>query len=762
MEDQSHPELSHPDSKANVILWMSLSEEEERKIILNKYRSLLRSSVRNFSKEDKKIIRNAFDLAVDAHKNVRRKSGEPYILHPIEVAITVSREIGLGKTSIAAALMHDVVEDSDYTLEDINRIFGEEIARIIDGLTKISEIFDKEISVQAENFRKILLTISDDVRVVLIKLGDRLHNMRTMDSMAPHKQRKIASETLFLYAPLAHRFGLHNIKSELEDLSLKYTEPEVYREIESKLLEERADRTRYLKTFSSRVRDHLNKADLDFIIKERTKSVFSIRKKMIEQKVSFEEVYDKFAIRIIVDSPPEREKSDCWKIFSIITNIYRSNPKRLRDWISSPKSNGYESLHITVMGPDGHWIEVQIRSKRMDEIAEQGYAAHWKYKENGEAIDSYLEKWLVKVRELLEMKVASAEEFVDDFKLNLFSEEIFVFTPEGDMIRLPQGSFPLDFAYEIHTDIGDQTLGAKINGKLRPLSYKLKTGDQVEVLTSHAQQPKEEWLQYCITAKARTKIKHHLRQEKRRIIEDGKRVFLRKMNFIKLKPTPKVINEVINYFGLADEQQLYEKVGKGIIDNTHIREFSAQKANRFMGILRKRLRKSPSSPAVQAREVEEFSSPTKLKIQFSGNQEELPHEMAQCCSPIPGDDVFGYQTNSNVIKVHRTDCPNALALQSKHANKIVQAEWLMEKAADNIVILVLKGIDTVGLVHKVTQIISNDFHVNIKSINISGSAGVFEGLITLLVEDKNHLERVVNQLKQVQGVTSVERRFGKS
>jgi GTP diphosphokinase / guanosine-3',5'-bis(diphosphate) 3'-diphosphatase len=756
INDSNNLEINDSDKCIN---WMALTEEEEKKIILNRYRNLLRSSFRNFTKEDKKLIRSAFDLAMDAHKNVRRKSGEPYILHPIEVALTVSRDIGLGKTAIAAALMHDVVEDSDYTLEDIHRLFGEEIARIIDGLTKISEIFDKEISVQAENFRKILLTISDDVRVILIKIADRLHNMRTMDSMSPDKQRKIASETLFLYAPLAHRFGLHGIKSELEDLSLKYTEPEVYHEIERKLLEERSDRTRYLKTFSSRVRDHLNKADLDIVIKERTKSVFSIRKKMLEQKIGFEEVFDKFAIRIIVDSPHEREKADCWKVFAIITNIYQLNPKRVRDWITHPKANGYESLHVTVMGPDGHWVEVQIRTTRMDEIAEKGYAAHWKYKDKNDPVDAYLEQWLVKVRELLEMKSSSAEEFVDDFKLNLFSEEIYVFTPEGDLLRLPQGSYPLDFAYEIHTDIGNEMLGVKINGKLRPFSHKLRTGDQIEILTSKAQSPKEDWLQFCITAKARTKIKQVIRQEERKIIDAGKLSLFRKLNFIKLKSTPRIINEIVQYFNLENEQQLYLKVGKGIIDNNHIREFAKQRNNRFMSIIRGGLRKKKGIGKESALENNALDVSNQLKIKFSNNPDNLPHEIAQCCSPIPGDEVFGFQTNSKVIRVHKTDCPNAISLQSKHANKIIKAEWLLSKAADNIVILVLKGIDTVGLVNKVTQIISNDFRVNIKSINISGEAGVFEGLITVLVEDVEHLKRVVNQLKQVEGVTSVERRY---
>ncbi|MCH8545561.1 MAG: RelA/SpoT family protein [Cryomorphaceae bacterium] len=744
-------------SKDTNNLTPSIDEAEEKKLILNRYRALLRSSTRNLTDEDKKMIRSAFDLAMDAHKDVRRKSGEPYILHPIEVAIIVSKEIGLGKTSIIAALMHDVVEDSDYTLEDIQRMFGSEIAKIIDGLTKISGIFDKDISVQAENFRKMLLTISDDVRVILIKLADRLHNMRTMESMQDYKQRKIASETLFLYAPLAHRFGLHNIKNELEDLSLKYTEPEVYNDIEQRLIEERSDRTRYLKTFSSRIRERLNKEDLNFSIKERSKSVYSIRKKMLEQKISFDEVYDKFAIRVIVDSPPETEKADCWRVYSIITNIYQPNPKRLRDWITSPKSNGYESLHITVMGPEGHWVEVQIRSLRMDEIAEKGYAAHWKYKDEDGYNDQFLEEWLVKVRELLEMKsTTSAVEFVDSFKLNLFSDEIFVFTPEGELRRLPTGAFPLDFAYDIHTDIGNKTLGAKVNGKLVALNYKLRSGDQVEILTSNAQTPKEEWLPYTVTARARNNIKQLLRGQRKKRIEDGERILQRKLNFVKVKPTPKLINEMVRHFGLKNQDQLHEKIGKGVIDNKHIKGFLQEQNQGFMSYLRTKLRRGKKPKGLV-----EDGEKNELTILFGPNNDSLDHKLAQCCTPIPGDAIFGYRSSAGILTVHRTDCPNALALQSKHANRIIQAEWMLEKMVDNTAILILKGIDTVGLVNKVTQIISNDLNVNIKSINISGGAGVFEGIITVIVEDKIHLDKVMGQLKRVEGVTTVERRFKK-
>lgn len=729
-------------------------EKQEAREITNRYRALLRSMQDRADNEDRKLIRRAFNLANDAHADVRRKSGEPYIFHPLEVAQIVAKEIGLGPVSVAAALIHDVVEDSDYTLEDIERLFGEDIARIIDGLTKISGVFDQNISIQAENFRKMLLTISDDIRVIIIKLADRLHNMRTMDSMPAHKQVKIASETLYLYAPLAHRLGLYNIKTELEDLSLRYTEPEVYRDIVLKLKSSKADEIKYLKRFSTKIREELKKEGFDFTIKERTKSVFSIRKKMVNQGISFDEVYDKFAIRIILNSPPEREKSDAWKVYSIVTDFYRPNPERLRDWISAPKSNGYESLHTTVMGPEGHWVEVQIRSERMDQIAEKGYAAHWKYKEDTSGVNK-LDSWLAQIREMLESNDGSALEFVNDFKLNLFGEEIYVFTPKGDLKILPAGATPLDFSFNIHTDIGLKTLGAKVNGRLVPLNYKLRSGDQIEIITSLKQKPKEDWLNYVVSAKAKSNIKGALKSERKEQAEEGKAILQRKLNYVKVKPTDNLIQEMVKYFGLKTSTELYYRVGMGIIGNNQIKEFMRDQSQGFYSYLKNRIlgkAKKDTTKAV-AKESKEH------KILVFGNEEtQLDYKLAKCCSPIPGDDVFGYITSNEGIKVHRNSCPNAIYLRSNHAGRLIKAKWISNQQSEYTSVLVIRGIDTVGLVNKVTQIISNDLHVNIRSINIAGDEGVFEGLITVVVKDKVHLNKIIEKLKLIEGVTSVDRR----
>ncbi len=736
------------------VLHADQNTEDKRKI-LNRYRALLRSCTGKIDSADKQLIRKAFNVAVDAHKGVRRKSGEPYILHPLEVAIIVSREIGLGPTSIACALLHDVVEDSDYTLEDIERLFNKDISKIIDGLTKISFVSDIDISVQAENFRKMLLTISDDIRVILIKLADRLHNMRTMEDMPAHKQVKIASETLYLYAPLAGRLGLYNIKVELEDLSLKYTEPEMYAEIERKLRESKADDTRYLTQFTEKIRQILQSEGLDFTIKYRTKSIFSIRKKMRKQGIPFEEVYDKFAIRIILNSPPEREKADIWRVYSIVTSLYKPSPERFRDWISSPKSNGYESLHTTVMGPDGHWIEVQIRSQRMDEVAEKGYAAHWKYKEDA-SDDSHLEKLIEKIRQLLESPESNAVEFVNDFKTNLLSDEIFVFTPKGDLKRLPAGSSPIDFAFEIHTDIGLKTLGAKVNGKLVPLNYKLQSGDQIEIITSEKQKPKEEWLNHVVTSKARAKIKSSLREEKRVLADQGREILSRKLSYIKIKPTEKVINRMVQYFKLANAQELFYKVGSKIIDNEDIKEFAKEYNRGFMAYLRNKFSRTPHEDGTVRKPVLAEDEP-KILV-FGQNDEKLEYRMGKCCNPVPGDSVFGFLSSGSGITVHRYDCPNAITLQSNYANRVIKSRWVAEQSGNFTTVLLIKGIDTMGLVNKVTQIISNDLHVNIKAINISGEAGVFSGEITLVVADKMHLTKIIEKLKKVEGVTSVSRK----
>lgn len=728
--------------------------DRDKAEIINRYRALLRSMEGKADAKDKKMVRRAFNLALDAHNGIKRKSGEPYILHPIEVAIIVAREIGLGPTSIAAALLHDVVEDSDYTLEDIERMFGEKVARIIDGLTKMSGVFDQNISAQAENFRKLLLTISDDLRVILIKIADRLHNMRTMESMPHHKQLKIASETLFIFAPLAHRIGLYTIKSELEDLSLKYTEPEVYRDIALKIKASRAGEMKYLKRFSSKIRDAIKREDFEFTIKERTKSIYSIRRKMMNQGVTFDEVYDKFAMRIIVDSPPEREKADCWRVYSIVTDFYRPNPDRLRDWISAPKSNGYESLHTTVMGPDGHWVEVQIRSRRMDEIAEKGYAAHWKYKEDRATSDN-LDQWLTRVRDLLENSDANAVEFVDNFKMQLFSDEIFVFTPQGDMRNLPKNASPLDFAFDIHTDIGVHTLGAKVNGKLVPLSFNLRSGDQVEIITSEKQKPKEDWLNYVKTSKARSKIKQSLKDDYNKMVDKGRAVLERKLNFIKVKMTESNIQRMVNHFNYKNPQELFYKAGMGIVDNKMLKDFAKETQGGIYQYLRSKIRRQPQS------KTDEVKVSDGSTLVFGPNEDVLEYKLAKCCNPISGDEVFGFVTSNEGIKVHRSDCPNAISMQSKFANRTIQAKWVKTEASSFNANILIKGIDTVGLVNKVTQIISNDLNVNIRSIGIAGEDGVFEGNIQVIVEDRVHLNNVMDKLKKVEGVVSVERKFSK-
>ncbi len=739
-----------------------MTEEElalEEKEIASRFRKLMRGMKDRMDDEDKDLIKRAFNLAKDAHAEVRRKSGEPYIFHPLEVARIVSEEIGLGPRSVASALIHDVVEDSDYTLEDIERLFDLEIAKIIDGLTKISGIFDMEISLQAENFRKMLLTLSDDIRVILIKLADRLHNMRTMDSMPPHKQLKIASETLYLYAPLAHRIGLYNIKTELEDLSLKYTEPEVYRDIVLRLKNSQSEAHRYLSNFSKAIKKYLKAEDLEFTIKERTKSIYSIRKKMLSQGVAFDEIYDKFAIRIIVESTPSREKADCWKVYSVVTDHFRPNTDRLRDWISAPKANGYESLHTTVMGPEGHWVEVQIRTRRMDEVAERGYAAHWKYKEDSSG-QSSLDDWINRIREVLETNDGNAIDFVDEFRMDLMADEIYIFTPRGDLKILPSSSTPLDFSFSIHTDIGLKTLGAKVNGRLVPLNYRLKSGDQVEIITSQKQKPKEDWLNYVVSSKARNNIKSALKSERREIAEDGKEILERKLKYIKVKPSKNLLQEMVKYFNLKNSTELYYKVGMRIIDNAQLKAFMRDQnqgfysylKNRIIGRSKKDLEKAKQNEKKPAGKDEQF-------VVFGSDEQKLDYKPAKCCNPIPGDDVFGFVTANEGIKLHHKNCPNSIYLQSHFAGRILKAKWISNKKREFSSVLVIRGIDTVGLVNQVTSIISNDLNVNIRSINIAGDDGIFEGLITVVVQDKLHLEKVIQQLRKIEGVSSVERRF---
>jgi len=705
--------------------------------------------------KDKELVKRAFDLANDAHKNVKRKSGDPYIVHPLEVALVVAKEIGLGPTSIAAALLHDVVEDSDYTLEEIDRLFGPTVARLVDGLTKIAGVFDQDTSVQAENFRKMLISISDDVRVILIKMADRLNNMRTLDAMPAHKQLKIASETLFIFAPLAHRMGLYAFKTEFEDLALKYTEPETFEEIKEKLEERKENDLKYLRRFAYRVKDLVKSQGVEVSIKERTKSIYSIRRKMVNQGIRFEEVYDKYAIRIILSTPREKEKEVCWQVYSLITSQFRPNPRRLRDWITTPKSNGYESLHTTVMGPEGHWVEVQIRTERMDDMAEKGYAAHWKYKEDISS-NTQLDAWVDQVRLVLENQDENAIDFVDNFKLQLVNEEIMVFTPQGEIRRLPKGATALDFAYDIHTNLGHHTLGAKVNGKLVALDFGLSSGDQIEVISTDKQQPQEAWLQWVVTPRALAAIRQALRDRHQKAAINGKTTLDRMLKAAKVEPTQSTIQLMLNFFGLRTPSELHLRIGQGTIKAEQIRNFLRQESGGFYNYLRKRFSRNQKAQTVsdKSSRTDEISSNTLV---FGPDELLLEHTLATCCRPIPGDDVFGYFHAADGIVVHRTDCAKVVAIQSRFAQRTIVAKW---KNADNrrfTAYLRLQGMDTQGLIHNVTRIISNDLRIDIRSMSITGDHGVFHGDLVVSVEDKGHLNNLIRKLKDVKGVDKVER-----
>lgn len=727
--------------------------EEENKLIAQEYKELLRISYQTLTDEDKKLIRSAFEIAVDAHKNQRRKSGEAYIFHPIAVAKIVASEIGLDAVSIASALLHDVVEDTEYTLDDIDRMFGETVARIVDGLTKISHLKkDMNISQQAENFRKMLLTLNDDVRVIIIKIADRYHNMLTMDSMPEHKQVKIASETLYIYAPLAHRIGLYNIKSELEDLSLKYTEPEVYNSIKDKIEDSKEEQQAYIDAFSGTIDNSLKKEGLNYIIKGRMKSIFSMRKKMIAQNVTFEEIYDKFAIRIIYKSDVQNEKFLAWKIYSIVTDHFTPNPVRLRDWISSPKSTGYEALHITVMGPKGKWVEVQIRSERMHEIAEKGYAAHFKYK-HGDQKEQGIEVWLNKLQEALENANTNTVDFVEEFKLNLYSKEIFVFTPKGELKSLPKGATPLDFAFNIHTEVGMRTRGAKVNGKLVPLNTTLSSGDQVEIITSDQAKPNQNWLDYATTARARAKIKSVLREEKKSVAEDGKEILRRKLKSQKISLNEDSINKMVSFFKLKTSLDLFYRVGIGSIDNTMLKDFASSYSNAFISFFKNRMRKSPTQEDINK---DEITSKYDMLV-FGKEEEKLEYKLSQCCNPIPGDDVFGFVSVSEGIKVHKKNCPNAISLQSNYAYRIISAKWIDSSQQEYQADIVLTGIDNLGLVSDITEVISDIMHVNMRNLNFSTDGGTFKGKITVVVKNKAVLKKLTDNLMNINGIDKVTR-----
>ncbi len=729
--------------------------EEENKEIANRYKDLLKGTYEVLTKEDKELIRKAFNVAVEAHSKQRRKTGEPYIFHPIAVAKIVANEIGLGATSIAAALLHDVVEDTEYTLDDMERLFGETIARIVNGLTKISRLNkEQDASIQAENFRKMLLTLNDDVRVILIKIADRLHNMQTMDAMPPHKQVKIASETLYIYAPLAHRLGLYNIKQELEDLGLKYTEPEVFNGIINKIKESKTEQDDYLQRFADTLKNGLNKESFNYDIKGRFKSIFSIRRKMRNQNVTFDEVYDKYAIRIIFTPLSSDEKFDAWKIYSIVTDYFKPNPARLRDWISQPKSTGYEALHITVVGPDAKWVEVQIRSDRMNEIAEKGYAAHFKYKQGNEQ-ETGLETWLNKLKETLENQSLNAVDFVEDFKLNLYSKEIYVFTPKGDLKSLPKDASALDFAFSIHTDVGLKCRGAKVNGKLVPLSYTLKSGDQIEVITSSNNKPNSRWLDFVITARAKTKIRAALKDEEKIIADEGKAVLMRKLRHLKISFNEKTVNELVNYFNLRTSFDLFYRFGNGAIDNTQLKAFVAQRNSKILNFFKTKLRRSNTN--TNNPEIEEEVSSKYDALVFGNEEEKLDYKLSKCCNPIPGDKVFGFITINDGIKVHKQNCPNSISLQSNYAYRIMKAKWIDSTKQDFKVILNISGVDNTGIVNNVTKIISSNMGVFIHSINIAGNDGVFDGKLSISVKNSSQLSKLIKRIQNVEGIKKVER-----
>ena len=733
-----------------------LDIEKENKAIAQEYKELLRISYQTLSTTDKKLIRHAFDVAVDAHKDQRRKSGEAYIFHPIAVAKIVASEIGLGATSIAAALLHDVVEDTPMTVRDIERLFNPKVAQLVEGLTKISLVQkDLNASVQAENFRKMILTLNDDVRVILIKLADRLHNMQTMDSMREDKQTKIASETLYIYAPLAHRLGLYNIKTKLEDLGLKYTEPEIYNEIVSKIKETKEEQDHYIKDISEVLKTSLDKEGIKYIIKGRPKSIFSIRRKMKAQNVSFDEVYDKFALRIVYTAEPLEEKFLAWKIYSIVTDFYRPSPSRLRDWISSPKSTGYEALHITVMGPKGRWVEVQVRSERMDEIAEKGYAAHYKYK-NGATEESGLDVWLNLLREALENSETNAVDFVEDFKMNLYSKEIFVFTPKGDIKSLPKGATSLDFAFSIHSEIGIKTRGTRVNGKLVPLNHELKSGDQVDIITSQYQKPTTHWLDYVTTSRAKTKIKNVLNENTKKIGEEGKEILTRKLKHLKINLSESVTNELVNFFKLKTSLDLYYRVGIGAIENQQLKDFAAKKSNTFINFFKNKIKRNHKNTADADINKPEINNNYDLLV-FGTEHDKLDYKLSPCCNPIPGDEVFGFVTINEGIKVHKKDCPNAIGMQSNYAYRIMSAKWIDSSQEEFKAILNVTGMDVLGLTNQLTKVISNNMHVNIQSISLSTNAGLFEGQIAVIVQNNTILKKMINNIKKIDGIENVTR-----
>lgn len=735
----------------------NLNEEEEKKLILREYRALLRALKIRIKKGDKDLIRRAFELSADAHKDMRRKSGEPYILHPLAVSRIVVEEISLGVTSVICALLHDVVEDTELTLEDLQQEFGSTVAKIIDGLTKIANVVDgnAETSMQAENFRKILMALAEDPRVILIKLADRLHNMRTLGSMARDKQLKICSETTYIYAPLAHRLGLYEIKSELEDLALKYTQPETYASIANGLKETKRERTRYINEFIRPIKEELIKAGFKFDIYGRPKSINSIWNKIRTKHVTFEEVYDLFAIRIVLDSEYEREKEDCWKVYSIITNFYKPSPERLRDWVSVPKGNGYEALHTTVMGPGGRWVEVQIKTERMNAIAEKGLAAHWKYKEGTpRPQENKLDAWLQHLREVLNNPDTDTLDFMHDFKLDLFTEEIYVYTPKGDMRVLPKGATALDFAFDIHSELGARCIGAKVNYKLVPLSHPLKSGDQVEVITSGKQRPGEDWLSFVITAKAKSRIKYYLKEQKRKVAEDGKEILERKLSHMGVPLNAQNAAELSAHFKKQSPLDVYYAVAVGNIDIKELKEFTVNGDKLVAPV--KVSETKPNTISEEEILKQRPAKGTELVI-FGESSDKILYKLAQCCQPIPGDDVFGFITAGEGLKIHRSDCPNAARLLSHYGHRVVKTKWAKNKEISFLSGVRITGLDDVGVIKKITNIISDALNMNMRSISIDSHEGIFEGTIMVYVHDREEFDHLCNQLASLEGIITVER-----
>lgn len=734
-----------------VAIKYSLNEEQEKKEIIRHYRALLKSLRPKLKKGDKELVRHAFEMAANAHKTMRRKSGEPYIIHPIAVAMICVEEIGLGVRSTICALLHDTVEDTDISLEDVEMEFGIEIAKIVDGLTKISNVIDTNTSQQAENFKKILLTLTDDPRVILIKLADRLHNMRTLDHMKQEKQLKIASETVWVYAPLAHRMGLYNIKTELEDLSMKYMEADAYKEIAKKLSETKRERTRYINEFIRPIKEKLIAGDFDFEIYGRPKSIHSIWNKIKKKSVSFEQVYDLFAIRVILNSPPEKEKEDCWKVYSMITDEYNPSPERLRDWLSNPKSNGYEALHTTVMGPQGKWVEVQIRTKRMNEIAEKGLAAHYKYKEENSNEDRF-DKWFGQIREVLGSPDTDGVDFLQDFKTSFLAEEIYVYTPKGEVKMLPTGSTALDFAFAIHSAIGTKCIGAKVHHKLVPIGHKLRSGDQIEIITSNKQKPSEDWLNLVVTAKAKNKIKDSLREEKRAIAEDGKYTLQRKLESMGAAYSHYNIEELVQFYKLTSSLDLHYRIATKYIDLRELKDFH---------VLGDKLEIPRPKPLVLENpadaQAKHHSKKDSELIIFGESSDKIMYSLAKCCHPIPGDDVFGFVSTGKGLIIHRTTCPNATQLLANYGHRVVKTKWAKNKEISFLTGLKIIGMDDVGVINKITNVISGDLRINIAGLSIDSREGLFEGTIKVFVHDKEELELLVERLKSLKGIQTVDR-----